>query len=1127
MVSVGELFLRVGTKSDGSILKAKVEFQAVGRAAELTTQKFLKLEATDSKVRQGLKATSQALNANEASWKKLQVDLGLVSRAEVVFNQRQKELNRLLKAGTINAKAHAAALGLARNRLRAGGVAAGGFKLKMQELNKSVQIALGPLSGVAARLTAFSGLVGQANLKIAAFTGGLIGFTFALAKSIGQATDFEEAMTGVAKTTNLTNSELVGLGRSFLGLSRELGESSINLAKIAETAGALGVRGTENLSNFTAVIAKLGKATDLVGQTAAKQLVRLINVTTTSITEIEVLGAVITGLGNQSAATEKEINKIAVEIGGATSAFRISAFEAEAFGAALASIGARAELSGSVMGRAFRAIDKSIRGGGQSMKFLSDLTGILQKDLKKTFADAPATVFKLFLQGLNQLDTSTGSVASALEIFGLKGEEINKIIPALAGNISILEEAWSEMNRQIIEANALNEETERRLDTVAAKQDILRESIRNIAIEIGDNFLPASKGLLDVLNSFLANSGPISKAFNAIGIALGSLLVAKLATLALLPLVGAFAKTGTAARGAAGAITFLGRSIKLAIGPVGWFILAAEAAFFFSDSLLKVLGITKQIIPEVDRLNDTMAEFLRLQRRDPAAAEEFFENELFKLEQREEALQKVLISQTAGKATTTGHQKSLSRLFQTKRNEAELKTVNDAIAITQGKIDATQQQMLDLRVLIEDAIDAAGEVKLFGRKRVPAAEETTKQRKIREKNAAVLESIKAIEAETLAIQSGREALKLFNEEKEIEKQVRTILKGIIKTESESAIEFTMRRANIEQVLHDVIRQRISAEKEARSEEALKRAEDSIELLEEEIEAVQGGTEAYKTFKEEIKIEKDVANFEKRQRDAGLEEDAVLRLTMAYEKLRRKLPEVQKELKKIEAENKKLDKLAADLAGSFESAFEDAIAGGKSFQEVMRALEVDIIKVITRFLVIQPLIESLKNSLKSTGAIGGGGGGGLFSGLIKGIGGFFGSLFGGSATIGGGGGGASSFLGAGASFGGIGPSTGGFVFDTGGVVGRGGKRTPLATFDLGGSVQGLGLSPGQVPIIADEGETIRTPEQERRLTRRKGGDGPTIINFNFPPGIDVRGFRKSLPQLGADAARAIDRGKRNM
>lgn len=74
-------------------------------------------------------------------------------------------------------------------------------------------------------------------------------------------------------------------------------------------------------------------------------------------------------------------------------------------------------------------------------------------------------------------------------------------------------------------------------------------------------------------------------------------------------------------------------------------------------------------------------------------------------------------------------------------------------------------------------------------------------------------------------------------------------------------------------------------------------------------------------------------------------------------------------------------LAEELGLSFTSAFEDAIVGGKGFSEVLKGLEQDILRVVTRKLVTEPLGNAL------TGLLGGSTGGGFLSGVgnfIKGL-----------------------------------------------------------------------------------------------------------------------------------------------
>lgn len=80
--------------------------------------------------------------------------------------------------------------------------------------------------------------------------------------------------------------------------------------------------------------------------------------------------------------------------------------------------------------------------------------------------------------------------------------------------------------------------------------------------------------------------------------------------------------------------------------------------------------------------------------------------------------------------------------------------------------------------------------------------------------------------------------------------------------------------------------------------------------------------------------------------------------------------------------KKTNDAAKELGLTFSSAFEDAVVEGKKFSDVLKGLEKDILRILTRKLVTEPLAE------KASGFIGS-----LTSGSGGGFGDVFGSLFG--------------------------------------------------------------------------------------------------------------------------------------
>lgn len=73
-----------------------------------------------------------------------------------------------------------------------------------------------------------------------------------------------------------------------------------------------------------------------------------------------------------------------------------------------------------------------------------------------------------------------------------------------------------------------------------------------------------------------------------------------------------------------------------------------------------------------------------------------------------------------------------------------------------------------------------------------------------------------------------------------------------------------------------------------------------------------------------------------------------------------------------------ESFADSLGMTFSSAFEDAIVGGKKFSEVIKGLEQDILRMVTRKMVTEPLADMFGNMFG-----GGSGGGGIFSKLFGG------------------------------------------------------------------------------------------------------------------------------------------------
>jgi TP901 family phage tail tape measure protein len=365
----------------------------------------------------------------------------------------------------------------------------------------------------------------QSNLKSAAMVGSAsflaIGSAAAAlgTKAVSTFADFETGLVNVAKTTNLEGAELDKFKNRIIELSKEIPVTTERLFEIATAAGQLGIKGVENLSKFTEVIAKLGRTTDVDGEAAALAIARILNLTNESIDTVDKFGAVLVDLGNNFAATESEILEIARDVAKGVVNFKLASKDVLGLSAAMASLGIQSEAGGTVINKSFQAIDSVIREQtGPAFERLIELTGLTNKELTETFATDATKVFQLFLKGLGKVDKEGGSVRSTLEEVGLTGIRVNKILPTLASRADIVGEALKRAGEASKEGSALNEEAAKAFETTASRLQIAQSKINDLFRELGEEIAPAviesvdqlteaaqtsSRGFANIVKSFL------------------------------------------------------------------------------------------------------------------------------------------------------------------------------------------------------------------------------------------------------------------------------------------------------------------------------------------------------------------------------------------------------------------------------------------------------------------------------------------------------------------------------------------------------------------------------------------------------------------------------------------------
>lgn len=299
---------------------------------------------------------------------------------------------------------------------------------------------------------------------------------------------FETGLVSISKTTGASKEEMVEISKEIKKLSQVVPVSTSELLALATSAGQLGIRGAKNITNFTATIAKLGKVSNIEGESASLALARILNITGTSVDKVDELASSIVSLGNNFAVTESEIVEMTSEVARATGQFGVGAEKATALGATLKAVGVRAEEAGGVLSKSFVAISTAINKGGEKLKQLSKLTGIAGKDLRQAFADDSLGVFRKLLDGVSK----SGTRASIeLEKMGLSGIRINKVIPVLAQNTDQLNKALAMSTKEFSNAKALNKEFAESLKTSETEVQFFRNELDLLLQDMGEGIAPA------------------------------------------------------------------------------------------------------------------------------------------------------------------------------------------------------------------------------------------------------------------------------------------------------------------------------------------------------------------------------------------------------------------------------------------------------------------------------------------------------------------------------------------------------------------------------------------------------------------------------------------------------------
>lgn len=329
--------------------------------------------------------------------------------------------------------------------------------------------------------------------------------------------DFESAITGVAKTTDLTDEELADMSDAIKAMSTEIPASTTEIAAVAEAAGQLGIQ-KDALLDFTRVMTMLGTATNMTAEDAATALARFANITGMSADNYDRLGAVIVDLGNNFATAESEITQMGTRLASGGKLAGLTEPQIMALAAAMSSVGIEAEAGGTAMTQTLNAIEKAVATGEDSLQSFADVAGMSADSFAEMWNTDALGALTAFIRGLGNLDEQGESAVLVLEDLGLTGIRQSNMLKSLALAADQMDSAVQTANTAWDENIALTNEANKRYATTQSKLDMMQNAYNNLKVAVGDAFTPALRDaydagtdVLNVLGEFVQENPALVK----------------------------------------------------------------------------------------------------------------------------------------------------------------------------------------------------------------------------------------------------------------------------------------------------------------------------------------------------------------------------------------------------------------------------------------------------------------------------------------------------------------------------------------------------------------------------------------------------------------------------------------
>lgn len=451
--------------------------------------------------------------------KSIQAYEGILKKQTDHYNELKSKIGDF---GTASAKNKEDLLS-ARNAMLQTATTISDLKTRYAELTKEINIQSSSWTKIGSNLTSFGNRMKDIGTKVSGVGSALTkGVTAPLVAGAGiaikAAMDYESAFAGVRKTVDETaTTSYERLSNGIRNMAKEMPASAVQIAKVAEVAGQLGIK-ADSILSFSKTMIDMGESTNLSAEEAATAIAKIGNILGLTSKDYSRFGSSVVDLGNNFATTERDIVEMSNRLAAGGKLAGLTAPEILGLATAMSSVGIEAEAGGTAMTQTLTAIGKAVSGVGkgatEKLETIASVSGMTAEQFSRAWKEKPAQALQSFIKGLQKASDEGKNMDGILDDLGMKGIRQGNMLKSLALSSDKMTDAVNRSNKAWKENSALTSEAQKRYETTESQLKIFKNKLTDIAIEFGGPLLKALNSGLDAAKPWLQTLSDMAKKFS-------------------------------------------------------------------------------------------------------------------------------------------------------------------------------------------------------------------------------------------------------------------------------------------------------------------------------------------------------------------------------------------------------------------------------------------------------------------------------------------------------------------------------------------------------------------------------------------------------------------------------------